>query len=222
MRFLTYEGAQWRYWHESKFIREVFEQPAIAGAVSSLVGSEPGVDMSMPQIVPPWFPDSQNWHFDSVPEVRDPAFDIICFYYPQDTPPEMGATLVLPGSHLRTLVDQGSLAHYRNIAGQRRLVCRAGSVAIAHGRLWHCGQPNHTGEQRAMFKIWLRARESQRGLFNTADCRDEAVELSIYETRQPWGDAAVNSINRARLWRYLSGDDSADVSQEGALTRMGL
>ena len=32
----------------------------------------------------------------------------------------------------------------------------------------------------------------------------------------------IESIQRARLWRYLVGDDSVDVSYEGALTRMEI
>ena len=65
---------------------------------------------------------------------------------------------------------------------------------------------------------------------SSAACSTRTV-TTIPETRRivgafkhNWqGDfARAENVERAKLWRYVCGDDNADVSFEGVLTRMSL
>ena len=71
-------------------------------------------------MVPAGKTKAQNWHADSIIDLRPLAFDVQAFYFAHDTPKEMGPTLILPGSHLRK-VNTESIGRYKNIVGQRQL-----------------------------------------------------------------------------------------------------
>ncbi|WP_165822604.1 phytanoyl-CoA dioxygenase family protein [Paenibacillus montanisoli] len=211
------------FWNESKHIRKVFELPEVQGIIQSLVGLEPVYDHSFQHIVPANYPIAQDWHGDSIIDVRPHAFDIQLFYFSHDAPPEMGPTLILPGSHLRR-INTFSLARYKNIVGQRQLAGKAGTLAILHHGMWHCAQPNYTDKTRYVFKLRLRPGQEQRGLFNLEGYRDPEVSRIIQQGYQRWqgNEGRLDHMQRAKLWRYVTGDDSIDVSFEGALTRMGI
>ncbi len=209
-------------WHDSEAIREVFELPAIKGIIQSLVGENPVYDHSALHVVGPQQYGAQMWHADSIIDARPFAFDIQAMYFSHDVPKETGPTLILPGSHLRR-VSNASIARYKNIAGQKQLIGKAGTIAFLHQGLWHCAQPNHTDKTRYMFKLRLRAGQEQRGLFNTEAVRDPETRR-ILGGSHPWTgeQSRAENVQRAKLWRYLTGDDSVDVSFEGVLTRMHL
>jgi hypothetical protein len=218
-----WNGNGYEYWKESKVIRDIFELPQVKGALQSFVGRNPVYDHSFLHIVRAGNLKAQQWHADSVIDTRPFAFDVQAFYFPHDTPAAMGPTLVLPGSHLRK-IGTGSIGRYKNIAGQRKLESKAGTIAFLHHGIWHCAQPNHTDTTRYVFKLRLRPGQEQRGLFNT-DGYDSPEVASVFQRGyHAWcGDEArVNQIGTAKFWRYLCGDDRVDVSFEGALTRMGL
>jgi hypothetical protein len=219
----TYQGDRYHSWANLPVLRRIVMLPWIGGAIRSFIGPETVYDHSFVHVVPAHYPRAQNWHADSVIDTRDLGFDLQVFYYPQATTREMGATLVLPGSHLRR-AKNGALGVYRNIVGQRRLACEAGTVVLMHQGIWHCAQPNQTDTTRYMFKIRLRPGANQRGLFATAGHDSPDVVSRIYDGDHAFAGAElhIEHIQRARLWRYLVGDDSVDVSYEGALTRMGI
>jgi ectoine hydroxylase-related dioxygenase (phytanoyl-CoA dioxygenase family) len=211
------------FWFHSQHIRDVFELPAVRGALQSLVGENPVYDHSAVHKVGPMHLKGQGYHADSIIDTRPLAFDVQAFYFCHDTPDEMGPTLVLPGSHLRR-VNTGSIDRYKNIVGQRRLACKAGTIAFMHHGIWHCAQPNHTDTMRYMFKLRLRPGQQQRNLFNTDGYDEPEIRSILYKGSKPWqgNEGRLEHVNRAKLWRYVVGNDSVDVSFEGALTRMGL
>jgi Phytanoyl-CoA dioxygenase (PhyH) len=220
----AYEGSGYKYWETSSTIRNVFQLPRLCGALRSLMGPGPLYNHSFVHIVPAHHIQAQDWHADAVIDTRPLRFDVLVMYFPQDTPREMGPTLVLPGSHLRD-VRFGSIAHYRNIVGQQHLACSAGTVFIAHADIWHCAQPNATDRKRYMFKMRLQLApgREQRGWFNTEDYASADVLERIFTTQQPWYGAEhrEEQIERAKLWRYLCGDDRVDAAH-GMLTRLGI
>lgn len=218
-----YRGPSGSFWHSNDAIREVFEVPRVRGALTSLVGEDPIYDHSAVHVVGPGHLKAQDYHADSIIDTRPLAFDVQAFYFCHDTPDEMGPTLVLPGSHLRR-VNTASIGRYKNIVGQRRLACKGGTVVIMHHGIWHGAQPNHTEVTRYMFKLRLRPRVEQRNLFNTDDVDDPEVRNILYRGYQPWqgNEGRLDHMNRARLWRYVVGNDSVDVSFEGAFARMGI
>jgi hypothetical protein len=218
-----YERAGYEYWHKSNIIRDVFELPQVKGAVQSFVGENPVYDHSFLHIVKAKHLAAQNWHADSIIDARPFAFDVQAFYFSHDTPIEMGPTIILPGSHLRK-VNTTSIGRYKNIIGQRQLACKAGSVAFMHHGIWHAAMPNYTDRTRYVFKLRLRPGQEQRNLFNTDDHNSPEIRKLIYSSYQQWqGDEGrLEHVQRAKLWRYVVGNDSVDVSFEGALKRMSL
>jgi hypothetical protein len=88
----------------------------------------------------------------------------------------------------------------------------------------HCAQPNYTDNTRYVFKLRLRPGQEQRGLFNTDGYRDPKVAQIIYRGYQKWqgNEGRTEHMNRAQLWRYVTGDDHVDVSFESALTRYNI
>jgi hypothetical protein len=212
-----------RFWPETENIRAVFELPQVKGIIQGLVGLNPGYDHSFLHVVQARHLKAQNWHADSIIDLRPLAFDIQAFYFSHDAPKEMGPTLILPGSHLRK-VNTGSIGRYKNIVGQRQLVAKAGTIVFMHHGIWHCAQPNYTDQTRYVFKLRLRPGQEQRGLFNLDGYKDPEVVGIIDNGYQEWqgNEARLEHNMRARLWRYVTGDDSVDVSFIRSLTGMGV
>jgi hypothetical protein len=211
------------HWHSSDAIKELFEWAPVKGIVQSLVGESPPYDHSALHVVRAGQKEAQVWHADSIIDTRPFGFDIQAMYFSHDAPPEMGPTLILPGSHLRR-VSNVSIGRYKNITGQKQLAGPAGTIAFLHQALWHCAQPNQLDKTRYMFKLRLRPGQEQRGLFNTEGYDSKEVRDVLYGTHHSWhGDQGrAEHVQRAKLWRYLSNDDRVDVSFEGVLTRMGI
>jgi hypothetical protein len=212
----------YEYWDHSESIREVFQLPQVEGVVRSLVGPNPGYDHSFLHTVPPRRLKAQEWHGDSIIDTRRFGFDIQIFYFAHDTPIESGPTLILPGSHLRR-INTFSIGRYKNIVGQKQLATRAGTMVFWHQGLWHCAQPNRTDNTRYVFKLRLRPDGPQRGLFNK-EGHDGSDIRKILSHQFAWqGDEGrLEVVQRAKLWRYVTGDDAVDTSFEGALTRMAV
>ncbi len=210
------------YWDKGTAIRQVFELPQVKGILQSLVGKHPVYDHSALHIVPPKHFEGQIWHADSIIDARPFAFDIQAMYFSHDVPKETGPTLILPGSHLRRTSNL-SIGRYKNIVGQKQLIGKGGTIAFLHQALWHCAQPNQTDKTRYMFKLRLRAGEEQRGLFNT-DGYDNPEVKRVFNTHHAWmgEESRAENVMRAKLWRYVLGDDSVDVAFEGVLTRMHI
>ena len=211
------------YWDKGQAIHEVFELPQVKGMIQSLVGQNPVYDHSALHIVRAQQHDAQNWHADSIIDTRPFGFDMQAMYFSHDCPHEMGPTLILPGSHMRR-TSNASIGRYKNIVGQMRLAGKAGTIGFLHQALWHCAQPNHTDKTRYMFKLRLRPGEEQRGLFNTDGYNSPEIRNTINAHTHRWQgeEARFEQMQRAKLWRYVTGDDSVDVSFETALTRMGI
>jgi hypothetical protein len=212
--------------------------PRIAAIIQSLVGPEPLVDHHFPHVAlsPATMAkrganrpqDSQHWHQDSTIDTRA-AFDIQLMWYPHDVEADMGGTRFLPGSHLR-IVSEAAIGRYQNIVGQRHVVCPAGTVLALHHGLWHGGGANRAEHDRHMFKVRLNPTVRQERLWNTADMPGDMRRQRpiFYETRprdpddlhailcepQPWFEAdtgRLEYVNRARFWRYLTGDARFDA-----------
>lgn len=212
------------FWKESENIRAVFNLPQVRGILQGLVGINPVYDHSFLHVVPAGKTQAQNWHADSVIDTRPLAFDVQAFYFPHDAPRKMGPTLVLPGSHMRR-TNNGSIGRYKNIVGQRQLEAKAGTIVFMHHGIWHCAQPNFTDQTRYVFKLRLQPGQEQRGLFNLDDIRNEEVRRIINREgyRQWQGNEDRTEHNmRARLWRYVTGDDTLDESFEKTFSRMGI
>lgn len=203
------------------FVRELLELPTIAGAIQSLVGPDPVIDHHAVHIRPPRGGEAQNMHGDAILDPRVDAFDIQLMYYPRQVTLEQGGTLSVPGTHLRK-INQTGIGRYQNLAGQTRLVCPAGTVALLHHGIWHGGRRNDSDQPRYMFKIRFNPTVRQLRLWNTDDIDDPGVlkELTAGFGWTSANEGRLELVNRAKLWRVLTGDQSFDI--DNYLTREQL
>lgn len=206
-------------------IGEMIRLPAVQGIIESLVGESPDFDHHAAHVRQPHERYSQHLHGDSIIDTRT-CFDIQLLYFPHDVPPEMGGTLIIPGSHFRR-VNESDIARYQNVRGQVAYAGKAGTLLFLHHGLWHCGRQNHTDRIRCMLKVRLNPRQKQVRLWNTADLADwshrplfswmgqaEDDVIKILATPEPWFELATGRleiVNRIRLWRFLIGDDEFDI-----------
>jgi hypothetical protein len=192
-------------------IRAVFDLPRVRGITHSLVGPAPLYDHHANHTVPPNVKESQALHADAIIDTRT-HFDVQFYYFPHDTPREMGGTMVIPGSHFRQ-VNTFDVSRYQNFVGQHRVTCKAGTIIATHHGLWHCAQPNHTDRTRHMFKLRLNPTVKQVKLWNTDDLNDPEIP-GILSTTHGWygNEVRTEYVQRIKLWRYLTGDEKWDMA----------
>jgi hypothetical protein len=198
-------------WPDSKGIGRVFRMPQIEGIIHSLVGPDPLYDHHAVHLVKGGKHQGQVWHADAIIDTRL-HFDVQLFYYAHDTPREMGGTMFLPASHFR-MISESDIGRYQNFQGQLPMVCKSGTVVVAHHGMWHCAQPNRTDRTRYMFKLRLNPTVRQLRLWNTDDLDDPAIGKILGSTHYPWygNEARLEVINRIKLWRFLTGNETFDV-----------
>ncbi len=192
-------------------IGQVVRLPAIRGMIESLVGPGPLYDHHAVHTVNANHEHGQIWHADAIIDTRL-HFDVQFFYFAHDTPREMGGTMFLPGSQFRR-ISESDIARYQNFLGQMPMVCKAGTVAVAHHGIWHCAQPNLTDNKRYMFKLRLNPTVRQKKLWNTDDLDDAEIPGLLNANHRWYGnEVRLEAVNRIKMWRFLTGDDNFDVS----------
>ena len=206
---------------------EILRLPSVRGIITSLVGDDPRYDHDFVHVLPGKSRYRQHLHVDAIVDTADPSFDIQLFYFPRDVAVGEGGTRFVPGSHLRR-VRAEQVARYQRIVGEQQFAGPAGTLLVFHHGLWHAGQPNPGSETRWMYKIRLNPRVRQLRLWNTDDLEAVHNEPSdhtfatmrfdsvaqVLRTMQPWQqghEARLEVVQRARLWRYLTGDAQYDA-----------
>jgi hypothetical protein len=198
-----------RLWPESRGFGAMMRLPQVEGILRSLVGPDPLYDHHAFHRVPPGHAEGQVWHADAIIDTRL-HFDVQLFYFPHDTPREMGGTMFLPGSHLRR-IHESDIGRYQNFVGQLPIVCKAGTLVAGHHGLWHCAQPNHTDRMRYMFKLRINPTVRQLRLWNTDDLEDPEIERNLFRNHRWYGnDDRLEYVNRIKLWRFLTGNERYD------------
>ena len=215
-------------------LEKILKNEVVAGAIQSLVGSNPVVDHQALHLTFPtkFFKGankrqmSQGNHQDSTIDPRS-TFDIQVFYFPTEVTKEMGGTRYHPGTHLR-IVNEFAIAKYQNILGQKSIVCKPGTIGIFHNGLWHGAGVNFSEEIRYMFKVRLQPTEKQellwdpekrykplpnRALYWTDENKEETINDILMQS-YPWQEADTNrldKINVVKFWRLLTGHKKMDV-----------
>jgi hypothetical protein len=221
-----------RAYPQGSAVTRLLDLPLVAGAIRSLAGDDPVFDHHFLHVTfPPAYYESgesvsQHTHQDSTIDPRT-AFDVQVMYYPHAVTREMGGTRFVPGTHLRK-VSEVALGRYQNIRGQQHMVCEAGTLLFLHSGIWHGGGVNHADRTRTMFKIrmnpsgpqtrkfdvsTLKPQAQQRPIFYVKGALPQSVE-QVLMTPEPWFEqdtGRLEFVNRIKLWRYLTGDDSYDA-----------
>ena len=215
-------------------LSKIFNNKFVAGAITSLVGSNCIIDHHFLHMVLPYknlkkkerF--SQPYHQDSTIDPRM-TFDIQVFYFPTEITREMGGTRYIPGSQYR-VISEFAISRYQNILGQKRVVCPEGTIGIFHQNLWHGGGINYSNQIRNMFKVRISATEKQELLFcydkinkphnfrsifwNNDEEKQSYLLEDILTQPEPWFETdtcRLEYINRIKMWRYLTGDKNFDA-----------
>jgi hypothetical protein len=198
-------------------IDQVYEHPSVAGALSSLLGSDytradhrhchknhPGTR-------------SQQWHQDSlmIPtlteghgRVPDHVQSVLVMYYPQDVASNMGPTALIPGSHLFSAAADRNASH-GNFRDQIVAVVPAGSVLILHYDIWHAGTANTSDQIRYMVKyLFERASESAAPTWNHDSSNDDRIiERLEHDEAALIQRSLVSKRNylRTKMWNNIAG-----------------
>lgn len=225
--FAPASGQSWaELYPDPSAIGAVLRTPVVAGIVESLVGRGAVFDHDFVHLRPAGDRSMQHLHADAM---IDPtmSFDIQLFYFPHPVAEDGGGTGFVPGTHLRR-IHETQIGRYRHLRGEQQWSGPAGSVLVFHHGLWHRGMPNPGPTDRLMYKLRLNPTAPQIRSWDTADLDDlrPAANDHVFATfepdgiasllrrREPWmgeQDHRLELRNRARLWRYLTGDDDADL-----------
>ncbi len=98
---------------------------------------------------------SMKWHQDGLNKREVGINRFLGLYYPRDVTPDMGPTVIVPGTQFRN-APSDRMATYGNIKGQIPLVVKAGTIALAHYDIWHGTGANTSGVKRHMVKFLFR------------------------------------------------------------------
>lgn len=134
-------------------LQTVFTHPQLEGALVSILGDDFELSSHRHWHLKPPQSRYMHWHQDGindrqVTEIRT----LLMLYYPQDVEPDMGPTIVVPGSHFRN-APTDRMSTYYNIKGQLPLTVKAGTVAVTVYSLWHGTAANTTDKKRHMIKV---------------------------------------------------------------------
>ncbi len=195
---------------EDWFVEQVILNPQAAGAVRSLLGKNATLPTWMYNHRAQCPASSQTWHRDGCSRYGHAVNHLQVFYYPQDTPLELGPTEILPGSHF--LFNLGNfMSHYGQIRGGVYTAAPAGSIFITAYPIWHRRSASSAQGVRDMLKyLYWRREPPQRDWlietdFNMDDLNDLENDLYRKKTVPPGHDQFHHWHDMAKMFYWLGG-----------------
>ncbi len=85
------------------------------------------------------------------PRVVVPVYECFAHFYLNDMTPDMGPTVVVPGSHRSGRIPQNETSWNGNDAGC--FCCEAGDMILFNNAIWHGAMPNISDEVRYLYQI---------------------------------------------------------------------
>jgi hypothetical protein len=188
---------------EEWFADAVVKNPRAAGAVRSLLGRDfklPAM-MSNHRVQCPQT-STGGWHRDGGAVDSNRLDSLQVFYYPQDTPAEMGPTEVLPSSHLLR-VKRRYMTQYGSIRQAVRTVAPAGSIFITHYSIWHRATTSTASGIRNLLKYnYWRTAPPRRDWAADPGCDFTEIQFGTGRNMpEKWHD----SVRVVRLFLWLCG-----------------
>ena len=182
-------------------IQAVFDDKWVIGGLISVLGEDYYMQphrhahFNQPQS------EGQRMHQDSGKEWSHHTRRLLVFYYPQDTPIELGPTAIAPGSHYYNTPDCTTASNEFPVCG------KAGTVAIVNYDLWHRAMPNRTDKNRYMMKfLFARMSEPQSPSWNS--------EKADWDQSEPIGDSAHQKMFQ-HVWNWHHGKTNGDMPTNG-------
>ncbi len=185
-------------------LQAVFEEPAVRGAFTSILGENYAMHSHRHPHQNRPHSDGQGFHKDSYwgyQKVRHhcPRW-AMAFYYPQDSPLEIGPSAVLPGTqYYNTRITE-------NNDGELALSGEAGTLTIIHFDLWHRAMANQTGKTRYMMKFqFIRMETPQAPEWNVTDphWKLEDVDPATPGHQSTW----------RHVWNWVAGESNGHSTQ---------
>ncbi|XEC93292.1 HEAT repeat domain-containing protein [Paenibacillus tarimensis] len=133
-------------------LQQVFDHPVVTGALTSVLGPDymlhahrHGHYNAQPK-AGGWHKDSY-WGYDK--QRNHHPWWAMVMYFPQDTPPELGPTGIMPGTqnYESRLFKEDDDSREVTASGE------AGTFALIHYDIWHRSTPNLLGKSRFMLKF---------------------------------------------------------------------
>ncbi len=192
-------------------IQKVFDNPLVDAALTAILGA--GYIMHPHRFChfnPPGS-KGQDFHKDSY-EGDISANNHRCrwamaFYYPQDTPKELGPTAILPRSHY---YSTSSAAHKQS---ELAISGKAGTITLVHYDLWHRAMPNKSEKKRYMLKfLFYRLQEPTIPSWHNR----KAIWTSPANTEQP---KLKHPVMWRKLWNWYQGKT---ISKSSAIVAKNL
>ena len=136
-------------------IARILDDPHVTGGLTSILG--PGYTMHAHRYchVNPPGRQPTRIHTDSPEDFFHRDRWALLFYYPQDTPPDLGPTGVLPGSQFHA--ERPDEIPMSKLAGD------AGTFVVVHHNIWHQSTLNECERNRFMLKFLFRRTAEPAG-----------------------------------------------------------
>ena len=185
-------------------LQAVFEEPTVRGAFTSILGENYAMHSHRHPHQNRPHSDGQGFHKDSYwgyHKVRHhcPRW-AMAFYYPQDSPLEIGPSAILPGTqYYNTRITE-------NNDGELALSGEAGTLTIIHFDLWHRAMANLTDKTRYMMKFqFVRMDAPQKPEWNVTDphWKLEDIDSATPTHQGTW----------RHVWNWMAGESNGHSTQ---------
>lgn len=189
-------------------LQAVFDDPTVRGAFTSILGQNYVMHSHRHPHRNAPHSNGQGFHMDSYwghEKVRHhrPRW-AMAFYYPQDTPKEIGPSSVLSGTqyYRHRITDNNN--------GEIVLNGEAGTVTLIHFDLWHRAMANQTDKTRYMMKFqFIRLDEPQEPEWNV-----ENKNWNTHEYQTNENPASEKHQNTWRhVWHWMAGNGNGHATQ---------
>ena len=185
-------------------LQAIFEEPAVRGAFTSILGENYAMHSHRHPHQNRPHSDGQGFHKDSYwgyQKVRHhcPRW-AMAFYYPQDSPLEIGPSAVLPGTqYYDTRITKDN-------NGELALDGEAGTLTLIHFDLWHRAMANQTDKTRYMMKFqFIRMDAPQAPEWNVTDphWKLEDADPATPTHQSTW----------RHVWNWVAGESNGGSTQ---------
>lgn len=212
-------------------LQRVLDSPTVSGAMRSVLGedymqyphrilvpSEPlsaeqrSIELRGDENGPPMGEGSLSysyWHKDTYPPLGRTRYHVprflFLFYFPHDTPVEMGPTRVIPGSHYQDQLAPEDHP-YAFVPDQMK----AGTCLLAAFDIEHAGMSNRADQTRFMVKFVFRRTATPRApdwQGGQSEWQTPASFLGRFENRETW----------SYVWDWMRGHKRTEALAPAAI-----